>query len=439
MLGRRVIPLRRASIEPWHAHVQANEGKIWLRWLVRLRWVALFAQATTLAFVFKLLDGTVPIVVWVVVMALIAMVNLVGIRRLSVSDEVTAGNLFWHLLFDTAALTMLFFVSGGPANPFTPLLLVQVAMGAVMLPPRLAGTLTSCAILCLSLVHIDAYPLHIERHSLGAIDAAILGRWLAFAVTATSVAVFVVGLAASLRRNKERLLVARDLTARTDRLRSVGTLAAGAAHELNTPLSTIDLRARRLSRRHDEPDTVADVNVIRAQLKTCTSIVERLLIGAGDPSASDIEKRPLAAISRETANLWSKGTTLDIEFIDDSEGAIVELPIVAFQQALTNLLENAREAQEEVGSLAPLSLHVLAADDVAIVELHDAGCGLPAATDQVGEPFFTTKPAGTGLGVFVARAIADGAGGGLQYLARKPHGTTTRWWFPKASRSRFES
>ena len=112
----------------------------------------------------------------------------------------------------------------------------------------------------------------------------------------------------------------------------------------------------------------------------------------------------------------------------------VELPVVAFQQAFINLLENAREAQETVGSFAPLQVRVLRSGTDGVVELADEGCGLPPDSDQVGEPFFTTKASGTGLGVFVARAVADGAGGGLQYLPRIPAGTLARWWFPEARR-----
>ena len=115
-------------------------------------------------------------------------------------------------------------------------------------------------------------------------------------------------------------------------------------------------------------------------------------------------------------------------------GFEVELPGVAFQQALINLLENAREAQESVSSFEPLEIRILREGTDGVVELADHGCGLPRQREQVGEPFFTTKPTGTGLGVFVARAVADGAGGGLQYLPRVPAGTVARWWFPEARR-----
>ena len=68
--------------------------------------------------------------------------------------------------------------------------------------------------------------------------------------------------------------------------------------------------------------------------------------------------------------------------------------------------------------------------DEAVVEIRDRGVGLPETPDQVGTPFYTTKPHGTGLGVFVATQVADGAGGGLHYSNAPGGGTIARWSFP---------
>lgn len=425
-------PLNRRS-SPWLLP-DPDEGKLWLTWLVRLRWLALFAQAVTLAFVFHLLDGVPALAVWGVTMAVLGALNAWTVGRMAQTEEVPAMGVLGQLLTDVAALTAFFAVGGGPDNPFTTLYLVHVAMGAVMLPPRLAAVVAAAVLVGYSALLVGHLPLHVENHSLPAVVLLRLGHWIAFAITATSVAVFVVGISSSLRRRKEQLLDARDRTARTDRLRSVGTLAAGAAHELNTPLSTLSLRLRRIGRRHADPETVRDVEAMREQLERCSSIVQRLLVGAGDPSASDMERRELASMVEEAVRMWSKGTTLGVELRDESEGIEVELPGVAFQQALINLLENAREAQESVSRFEPLRIRILREGGEGVVELSDHGCGLPPRPDQVGEPFFTTKPTGTGLGVFVARAVADGAGGGLQYVPRVPTGTVARWWFPEARR-----
>ena len=426
--------MRRATPLPWLLPTAPDEGRIWLTWLVRLRWLALFAQAVTLAFVFNLLDGVVPIAVWCITMGILVVANLWSVGRLTLGEAIEPHSLLFHLLIDVTALTAFFAIGDGPDNPFTPLYLVHVAMAAVMLSPGYAGAVALYVVAAYSTLFAWHLPLHYAHHSLPEGILIRLGQVLAFGITSLSVAVFVVGLAASLRRHKEQLFEARDRTARTDRLRSVGTLAAGAAHELNTPLSTMSLRLRRIRRRHRDEDTTKDLDVVATQLDRCTSIVQRLLIGAGDPTASDLERRPLATMVSEAVRLWSKGTTQEVRIEDVSEGIEVELPGIAFQQALINLLENAREAQEAVGTFEPLQIRVLRDGDQGTVELADRGVGLPHNADQSGEPFFTTKATGTGLGVFVARAVADGAGGGLQYSAREGAGVVAQWWFPEARR-----
>jgi len=414
----------------------SDEGTLWLSWLVRLRWVAIFAQVITLAFVFPLLADYQLMVVWLSVVVALVGANAWAHRVLEQhSEDIAVTTVFGHLMFDVASLTVFFFIGGGPDNPFTSLYLVHVAMAGIMLPPRHAAAMAMWSLVCFACLFLGSYPLDYAAHALPMSVLYPLGHGIAQLIASVSVAVFVIGVASSLRRRREQLLQARERTARTDRLRSVGTLAAGAAHELNTPLSTIDLRLRRLARRHaEEADSARDVEVAREQLARCTSIVQRLLVGAGDPAASDIEVRSLGGMVSEAVKLWEKSTTLGIRVTDRTDGLRVELPGIAFQQALINLLENAREAQEEAGCFDELEVVVERDDGFGMVRVLDRGVGLPEASDQVGEPFYTTKPTGTGLGVFVAQSVADGAGGGLAYERRDGRGTEARWWFPEALR-----
>lgn len=410
---------------------ERDQNLVWLAWLTRLRWVALVAQVVTLGFTFQLLDALVLLLPLAGVMFALLIANLRA-HHLLRGPSVRDGTLLWQLALDVLALTAFFLLAGGPTNPFTVLYVIHVAMGAVMLRPPYAAMLLLGVLGCYGVLHLWHLPLHFEHHSIEQGVLATLGHLFAFAVTNISVAVFVVGLADALRHRKRQLLEARDRTSRTDRLRSVGTMAAGAAHELNTPLSTIGLRLRRISRRHADDDTMRDLDVMRNQLERCSRIVQQLLAGAGDPSAAGFERASIGALVHDVLRLWSKGTDLRVAVDDRSRGAEVELPRVAFIQALTNLLENAREAQEAADASAPLVVSISADSEHATVRIRDHGTGLPPEPDQVGTPFFTTKPTGTGLGVFVARQVADGAGGGLSYESH-PDGTTARWWFPLAA------
>ncbi len=409
---------------------------IWLGWLLRLRWVAIVAQLVTLALTFGLIDRpgtTLPVLLGVI--AVLGVANLASIPRLHRRTPIRRGGLLAHLVLDVVALTVFFAFAGGNENPFTVLYLIHVAMAGIMLPPRSAATLTAIVLACYCAIHVWHHDLHLEGHAIAADTIRSGGQLLSFVVTVGSVAVFVLGLAGSLRDHKQQLLDTRVRTARIDRLRAVGTLAAGAAHELNTPLSTIGLRIRRIGRRHPDDATLDDLTIVRNQLERCKGVVDQLLLGAGDPSASGMERCALAPLTREAVALWKKGASVGLDLVDESDGLYVEVPRIAFTQALINLLENARQAQEENGATDPLLVTVRREGPNGVLEVVDRGCGLPAEAEHVGDPFFTTKETGTGLGVFVARALADGAGGGLSYSARpEGPGTIARWWFPEHSR-----
>jgi two-component system sensor histidine kinase RegB len=393
----------------------------------------LIAQLLTITIVSRLFDAAWSIPVLLLASVVLLAANIQAIRRLSVPRPVGSRVLLGQLALDVGVLSTFLLLSGGPDNPFIVLYLVHVAMGAVMLPARFASVLTGFVVTCYGALHLSQWPLHLERHALGEPALLVAGNLVALTISAVTVTYFIVGLASTLRWREKLLRESQERTARTDRLRSVGTMAAGAAHELNTPLSTIGLRLRRVTRRHEDSDTVGDLDAIRSQLERCNDIVQQLLIGAGDPSASHLMRGALVDFVDDAVGMWSHGNGVDVELSDESDEAEVEVPRTAFVQGLVNLLENAREAQHEASNDVPIEIELVHKRGFATVIVRDHGAGLPDDSDRVGEPFFTTKATGTGLGVFVARAVADGSGGGLRYVSR-PGCTEARWSFPTTTR-----
>jgi two-component system sensor histidine kinase RegB len=421
--------------DPWLHPEHSSEDQVWMLWLVRLRWVAITFQLLTVSFSLSLFHRPSVVLPYLLgLILLLAMANLLAIRILASGRPIHKKNLLSQLVLDILVLTLFFLLSGGYTNPFTILYMVHVAMGAVMLGPRLSAALSTLVFLCYMVTHAVYLPLHLEHHSMPLSLLNQTGPLVAFGISTVSITVFILGLSSSLGRRKQQLLASREKTARTDRLRSVGTMAAGAAHELNTPLSTIGLRTRRLTRRHVDEETGRDTQVILEQLARCTRVVEQLLVGAGDPSASGLEERRLITLVEEGVRLWGKDKELTVDIHDRSHNARVEVPRVSFIQALINLLENAREAQMDAKNNEPVEVHLWEDRGRGIIEIRDRGTGLPDDIDQIGTPFYTTKDSGTGLGVFVAQAVADGAGGGLSYLARDGGGTIAQWWFPLIDR-----
>ncbi len=422
-------------VNPWHMAESRDEGVMWLAWMIRLRWIAILAQVSTLSFTFTVLDEPELVIPGLLAVTLVLVAaNLASLRMLRTQDHISQTTLLLELSLDVGVLTAVFAVTGGTDNPFVMLYVVHVAMASVMLRNAYAIGLTVAAVVINLILHVAKLPLHPDQHIIPGETLMRFGQSVAFTVTAASVGTFVMGMSATLRRQKQRLLEHRERSARTDRLRAVGTLAAGAAHELNTPLSTLSLRVRRIARRYDDPETARDLEVIRTQLDRCKQIVDQLLVGAGDPSADGIRRVDLGDLVVNTVKMWSKSTEHGA-LVHAEAKVTIEIPPVAFAQALINLLENAREAQEEAGTSAALDVYVRregAEGREGVVLIHDRGVGLPEQPDRIGEPFFTTKPTGTGLGVFVARSVAEGAGGGLRY-ERVSETTITRWWFPECA------
>lgn len=432
-LGGRIQALTLGA--PWRMPLTTDEGTLWLLWLVRLRWVAIIGQVVTLSFTLGVLDHPVVVVPALLgSVAVLVAANGWAIRRLEAESPVPETTLLAQLLLDVAVLTGFFVAAGGPANPFVMLYLIHIAMAAVMMPSHYALLVMATVVVANGVLHAVHLPLHLDRHVLPPNVMQSLGQVTAFSVTVASIGFFVLGMADTLRRQRQRLLDLRDRAAKTDRLRAVGTLAAGAAHELNTPLSTMDLRLRRVKRRHGDEATHQDLDVVSTQLERCVRVVEQLLVGAGDPSAAGFDRAPLQELTDDGVRLWSRGTEQPVETQLADDPIVVTVPRVAFTQALINLLENAREAQAEADVTTPLLVRVRREGTVGLVEVIDHGPGLPQEPDRVGEPFFTTKSHGTGLGVFVARSVAEGAGGGLDYR-RTQHRTIARWWFPETRRT----
>jgi len=408
---------------------EGAEGRLWLRSLVRLRWVAIVAQLVTLGFASRMLRSPIVALPLVGVTAVLLLGNLVAQRTLRRGEGVRAGRLFAELALDVGVLTAYFCLAGGPENPFTALYFIHVALGAIVLPARAATGLAAFTLGCYAFTNVFSLPLELGHHWVSERRLVQAGHFVAFVLTVVTVTTLVSALAQA-RRERERMLqAARERSAATDRLRALGTLAAGAAHELNTPLSTVGLRLRRVARRYSDADTVADVDAMRGQLERCAQIVERLLVGAGDPSASDIDRYTALELVAETTRWWSVGSGLEVRVLDHAERSCIEVPRVAFTQALVNLLENAREAQLDTAPALPIEVVVELVDKIVTVKVIDHGCGLPKEPHRVGDPFFTTKASGTGLGVFVARAVADGTGGGLRYATADGR-TEAIWWFP---------
>ena len=407
--------------------VERSATAITLTWLVRLRWGFFLAQAATVVLARYVLDVDVPIAALAAVVATSGASNLaldLWSRKRRDPHQAVLGGVF---VLDTLLLTALLYFSGGPANPFSAFYLVHVTIAAVALGMRWSAVVVVLSVLSYATLffkHVNVPAMEHAHHSGTAFSIHLQGMWVALTIAASLIAYFVTRVSGALRARELELLRAQRLVARNEKLASLSTLAAGAAHELGTPLGTIAIAAKELERSiHSAPDeAVADARLIRHELERCRAIVSRMSASAGQ-SIGELPSRVtttavLAALRDRMGDATLSGVDVQLD------EASFEAPLQGLVQVLSNLVQNALHATPDGGTPVVLTSDVVGGAVRFTVVDHGHGVAR-ADLDRVGEPFFTTKPPGQGmgLGLFLARAFADRYGGRLVFSSEEGKGS----------------
>ncbi len=398
-----------------------------IQWLTRLRWAEVAGQAATVLVAQFLLGGVLPIAPLLAVVSVGLVSQLViemyffGDRRRGVVTprEVHEWHIALIMMIDIALLTGLLYLSGGPKNPFSFLYLVQIALATVLVRARWTWMLVGQAFLGFGVLLVSHLPLVIPE------DSHAYGAWVALGVASAFVVHFLLRITGALAERERELTEARGLAARQERLASLATMAAGAAHELSTPLGTVALAAKELERaltKADNPELASDAKLIREQVGRCRSILEQMAQGAGTVGES-VSTSTVRELLDETLVGIRESPRVLVEIADEVSRTSLRLPPRAVSQALRSLVTNAQDASPANSSVVVTARHD--GDSLEVV-IRDRGTGIPAEVMQrIGEPFFTTKAPGRGmgLGLFLARAVIEGVGGSLQIDSNKTGGT----------------
>ncbi|HMX15839.1 MAG TPA: sensor histidine kinase, partial [Rhodocyclaceae bacterium] len=256
-----------------------------LRRLYGLRWWFLAGAAAAVVAVPALLGIPLPLLPLLAILALLAAFNGAVARRVRKPADATPGEVASQLAVDVVGLAGLLFFTGGATNPLISLLLPPVAFAAMALPGRLVAFVVALGVAAYSLLMVAFVPLALPDPGKAA-ALHLAGMWLTFVLSAAMLGWLILRMTASIRERDARLAEARETALRNERVVALGALAAGAAHELGTPLATMAIVAGELEGDRRLPaDMREDVALLRQQVGACKAIISGMAArgGAGGP------------------------------------------------------------------------------------------------------------------------------------------------------------
>ena len=396
LLGR-LLAVRVSLIAGWAA------GIAWLHWGLAVR---------------------MPLLPMAAVLGLMGLFSLSTAWRLRLDVPATQMEFLAHLLADLTAFAVLVFFSGGATNPFVSLMLVPVIIAAISLRPRWVWLLAAVAGGYYALLLFVYQPLAIAD-PLVATAMHLGGMWFNFLISAALIAFFVTRMHAALRTRDQELSALREKQLRDERIVALGTQAALAAHELATPLATIQTTAHELAAEFaNDPEIGDDCRLLERQAQACKQILTQLAARAQDtpPVAQPLDAWLNAVIERWQVLRPDARITVRLP-ADDRDFSAPD----GLEQAILNVLNNAADATPEA---VELSADTTA--DALVIDIADRGPGFtPEQKAQAGRVLFSGKPGrGWGMGLALTHATLERVGGSLTLTERDGGGTRVRIRLP---------
>jgi two-component system sensor histidine kinase RegB len=406
-------------------------------WLTRIRYGVIVGQISLILIAAFISHIEMPLGWLAIPLAVMAASNYLLQRFNQKTNARRALGL--SLAIDIVALTAVLALSGGPANPFTLLFLVQITLSAVVLSKEwtwFLGVLSILGFAFLFVAHVTL-PVLEGHHAAQGFSAHLFGMWIAFVAAALLITILIGRVSEALRTRELEVLRLQDQLNRQEKVTSIATLAAGAAHELGTPLSTIAVVAKELEHYAKEssgdPYVTAEAQLIRSGVERCGEILHGMSAKGAQLAGEAPRPIDFEDLFRQVRDAFPEAQRTLIR-IDSPDHANAVLPVMTTRQVLSALVKNGLDANTNG---KPVEITGAVVEGRIRFTVRDFGTGMSAETlKRVGEPFFTTKPAGRGLGMgtFLVRVFAENVRGRLTFDSEPERGTTAILEWPMVKR-----
>ena len=417
-----------------------------LRRLLAIRLIVFVCQLLALAYVYYALQLALNYFLLGSTLLALALINIITLARLRQNWAVSDAEFLGHLLVDVIGLSILLYLSGGANNPFVSYLLVPVTISAAILPWAYTWVITAISLACYSILLFfyqalpALMPMDMNMGQAGNTpNLHIIGMWCNFLVSAILITFFVVKMAQEIRSKEGRLTRYREDNLRDEQIIALATQAAGTAHELGTPLSTVAVLLSEMEQDYATNEPLQqDILLMKQQVLRCKETLKELVSQADFKNPERSKEIALREFIEQVLSQWQllRPEVVLVFNIDnaDAESAPMVSVEATLQQAIVNMLNNAADASLK-GIDVNLSWSEKADknDSYWQLNIRDYGAGISdEIAEQLGSKVVSTKHGGLGVGHILSQASINRLGGKVSMYQHQEQGMVTEISVPFA-------
>jgi len=396
--------------------------------LIKIRWIAIVGQLTTLIAIFFVFNFTIPLTECLIVVALSILVNFYSYFIQRGNPTLTDKKTFLFLLFDISQLVGLLFLTGGVFNPFIVLILAPIIISASYLSALWTILLSLYSILLILIINFNYVPLNWEQNFITPTIYNI-GIIIALIITIIFIAIYAYLFASSARKISRALTATKLKLSNQKKTTEVAYLSAAAVHELSTPLNTIFLVLNDLLKEKiliTNSVLIKDIELLKSQAERCKEILLRLSKNPQNLKDNFFEKIRIIDLIKLNFEKFNDNKKLILNNDNfNKESKILFKDEVNY--ALGNIIQNAI-----LYSKVEIKIFLKLNKSVFTIKIEDDGDGFSRdVLDKLGEPYISKNKKGMGLGIFIAKNLIENMKGNIIFYNSNNNGAVVEINFDK--------